>query len=181
MPLPVSRAADQVARLRDFGSKKRFTNMGSFYLCPLPFALCPSEMPRYKLVVEYAGTKLQRLADSEERPDGSGRAGPRHTARRPAPVSSRRTGSGRTDAGVHALGQVMHVDLPMAVPPDALVMRVNDVERAAAVVGEQRDPGRRQARPRAHRAPAASRHRDAERPMNSNVTATPSGMRSIAS
>jgi len=35
-------------------------------------------------------------------------------------------GSGRTDAGVHALGQVMHLDTAATLPPATLVARIND-------------------------------------------------------
>jgi len=35
-------------------------------------------------------------------------------------------GSGRTDAGVHALEQVAHLDIITAIPPDTLRRRIND-------------------------------------------------------
>ena len=35
-------------------------------------------------------------------------------------------GSGRTDAGVHALAQVAHLDIRSTLPPDALQRRIND-------------------------------------------------------
>ena len=79
---------------------------------------------RYKLTIEYAGTKysgwqaqlnartvqgeLQRAAA-----DAFGRA-----------VEIQ--GSGRTDAGVHALGQVAHLDGPADLPPETLRRRIND-------------------------------------------------------
>lgn len=82
-------------------------------------------MPRYKLVMEYAGTRysgwqIQKNARTVQ--------GELHHALEAATRGRlfETYGSGRTDAGVHALGQVVHVDLPTALPPDTLVARIND-------------------------------------------------------
>ena len=37
------------------------------------------------------------------------------------------TGSGRTDAGVHAKGQVIHFDSPLAIPPEKWEMALNSI------------------------------------------------------
>ena len=83
-------------------------------------------LPRYKLTIEYAGTRysgwqIQKNARTVqgELPRAICGGAP---ARRPRDFQ----GSGRTDAGVHALAQVAHVDLRHGVAPEALRRRVND-------------------------------------------------------
>jgi tRNA pseudouridine38-40 synthase len=82
-------------------------------------------MPRYKLTLEYAGTRysgwqIQKNAKTVQ--------GELLRALGEATRSSRieTYGSGRTDAGVHALRQVAHADLAVTLPPATLITRVND-------------------------------------------------------
>ncbi|WP_420560687.1 tRNA pseudouridine(38-40) synthase TruA [Tepidicaulis sp.] len=80
-------------------------------------------MPRYKLTVEYDGTHFngwQSQADRRAVQDAlsaaiEGFCGEKVTV----------FGAGRTDSGVHALGQVAHIDLEKEAPPDKLRDAVN--------------------------------------------------------
>ncbi len=80
-------------------------------------------MPRYKLVIEYDGTLFagwQRQSNGLSVQDVlehaiAGFCGERATT----------VGAGRTDAGVHALGQVAHVDLARAWPEDTVRAALN--------------------------------------------------------
>ena len=82
-------------------------------------------MPRFKLTIEYAGTRysgwqIQRNARTVQ--------GEIDTAVRVVTGRSdfELYGSGRTDAGVHALGQVAHLDVSTSLTAEALVTRLND-------------------------------------------------------
>ena len=80
-------------------------------------------MPRYKLTIEYDGTNFvgwQSQADGGSVQDAL-EAGFKGFCGEDIRVN----GAGRTDAGVHALGQVAHVDLPEPVRTDTLRDAVN--------------------------------------------------------
>jgi tRNA pseudouridine38-40 synthase len=98
-------------------------------------------LPRFKLILEYAGTRYSgwQIQQNAKTVQGELNRAVKDALR----VSRFETyGSGRTDAGVHALGQVAHLDLPSMVPPDTIIARLNDalphdinvleVERVAA-------------------------------------------------
>ena len=82
-------------------------------------------MPRFKLVIEYAGTKYSGWQIQKNARTVAG-----EIERAVADVTRRREfelyGAGRTDAGVHALAQVAHLDIYTDMPPHALRHRVND-------------------------------------------------------
>jgi tRNA pseudouridine38-40 synthase len=82
-------------------------------------------MPRFKLTLEYAGTRYSGWQIQKNARTVQG-----ELDRAIRTVTSRAKfelyGSGRTDAGVHALAQVAHLDIATALPPHTLLMRLND-------------------------------------------------------
>jgi tRNA pseudouridine38-40 synthase len=82
-------------------------------------------MPRFKLVIEYAGTRYRGWQIQQNARTVQGEID--QALRR---VSKRREfelyGSGRTDAGVHALAQVAHLELYTDLPAETLRRRLND-------------------------------------------------------
>ncbi|HVL66185.1 MAG TPA: tRNA pseudouridine(38-40) synthase TruA [Vicinamibacterales bacterium] len=82
-------------------------------------------MPRFKLLIEYAGTRYSGWQIQKNARTVQGeidRAIREATKRREFELY----GSGRTDAGVHALAQVAHLELYTDLAPEILRRRIND-------------------------------------------------------
>jgi tRNA pseudouridine38-40 synthase len=83
-------------------------------------------MPRFKLVVEYAGTRYSGWQIQKNARTVQGEL------RRAVSEVTKKSdfeiyGSGRTDAGVHALGQVAHLDVETRMAPESLRLALNDL------------------------------------------------------
>jgi tRNA pseudouridine38-40 synthase len=80
---------------------------------------------RLKLTIEYAGT---RYSGWQVQQNARTVQGELEKAIGEATGAGRFElyGSGRTDAGVHALGQVAHLEVPAKLPPETLRRRIND-------------------------------------------------------
>jgi tRNA pseudouridine38-40 synthase len=80
---------------------------------------------RFKLSIEYAGTRYSGWQIQQNARTVQG-----ELARVVRDVTGQKQfeiyGSGRTDAGVHALEQVAHLDVITALPPNTLRIRIND-------------------------------------------------------
>jgi tRNA pseudouridine38-40 synthase len=99
-------------------------------------------VPRFKLTIEYAGTRYsgwQRQANARTVQGALERA----IVDALGDVLVDSHGSGRTDAGVHALAQVAHVDLVRAPAPELLRRRINDALPADVHVREVQPVSRR--------------------------------------
>ena len=82
-------------------------------------------MPRFKLLIEYAGTRYSGWQIQKNARTVAGeieRAIYQGTKRREFELY----GAGRTDAGVHALAQVAHLELYTDLAPEVLRRRIND-------------------------------------------------------
>ena len=82
-------------------------------------------VPRFKLTIEYAGTRYSGWQKQKNARTVQGEleraiSGPRRAA------GLRCQGSGRTDAGVHALAQVAHLEIDPGMPLETLPARMND-------------------------------------------------------
>ena len=80
-------------------------------------------MPRYKLTIEYDGTSFAGWQMQANAPSVQQRMRDAIAAFCGEPFIPR--GAGRTDSGVHALGQVAHIDLAKDWPAETVMKAVN--------------------------------------------------------
>jgi tRNA pseudouridine38-40 synthase len=83
-------------------------------------------MPRYRLAIEYAGTRYSgwQVQKNARTVQGELQRAIKEASGSPAFDLQ---GSGRTDAGVHAIEQVAHLEIPVTLPPETLRRRINDL------------------------------------------------------
>ncbi|MCC6915245.1 MAG: tRNA pseudouridine(38-40) synthase TruA [Rhodospirillaceae bacterium] len=80
-------------------------------------------MPRFKLIIEYDGAPYVGWQRQDNGPSVQGAL--EDAVRGYCQVKAVVHGAGRTDAGVHALGQVAHVDIPRDDRPHVVVNALN--------------------------------------------------------
>jgi tRNA pseudouridine38-40 synthase len=81
---------------------------------------------KLKLTIEYAGTRYSGWQIQKNARTIQGEID-RSIREATGVTEFELYGSGRTDAGVHALAQVAHLDIHSTVPPDTLRRRLNDL------------------------------------------------------
>lgn len=82
-------------------------------------------MPRFKLTIEYAGTRYRGWQIQKNARTVAGEI-ERAVAAATGVRRFELYGAGRTDAGVHALAQVAHLQIDTRLAADALLSRIND-------------------------------------------------------
>jgi len=87
-------------------------------------------MARFKLILEYDGSKFKGWQFQKDLPTVMGKL--MDACKDVFNVSDFELyGSGRTDAGVHALYQVAHLDVKTVMPPHIMKIKLNDILPAA--------------------------------------------------
>ena len=81
-------------------------------------------MPKYKLLIEYDGTSYRGWQSQTNARSIQGTL--IETAKKVLGCNADIQGSGRTDAGVHALAQVAHMEIPRKQPSRMMMERLND-------------------------------------------------------